>query len=230
MNETVISEATQTTQAPPAVAAAEGGVFEDEHTPRPALTLRQAAAVLGKSMRAIERSILGRWGNRLPEGWTARRIETESGAEWRILPPPGFRLNLNQAPGKQTPLEALVDVSDELVSRLFQDKRALPVHSERHFTEQPAIIIDRADEVEQLLRELLQTQRQLSEERRLRMEDLRAITQMQGSMRLLEDRAAQTSALKQELTAAQQELVQLKQQYLELLNRPWWKKLFTPNV
>lgn len=41
--------------------------------PRPALTLDEASYILGKSIRAIERSIHGKWGNRLPEGWQAEK-------------------------------------------------------------------------------------------------------------------------------------------------------------
>ncbi len=192
--------------------------------PRPFLTLEQAATILGKSLRALERSILGRWGNKLPDGWAARKIPTEKGLEWRIVPPPGFRLRQVNNVEEDGQAEYGTELSEEsLASFNSGDKRkaAWPQSVDRH-----AIIIDRSEEVEYLLRELVQSQKQLSEERRLRMEDLRLITQMQGSMRLLETRASETSKLKDEFSAAQQELKLVKDQYLELLNQPWWKRIF----
>ncbi len=192
--------------------------------PRPFLTLEQAAAILGKSLRALERSILGRWGNKLPDGWAARKIPTEKGTEWRILPPPGFRLRQVHNAEEDGQTEYGADSTDEPLASLTGSERrkaAWPQSLDRH-----AIIIDRSEEVEYLLRELVQSQKQLSEERRLRMEDLRLITQMQGSMRLLETRANETSKLKDEFSTAQQELKLLKDQYLELLHQPWWKRIF----
>lgn len=194
--------------------------------PRPFLTLEQAATILGKSLRALERSILGRWGNKLPDGWAARKIPTEKGLEWRIVPPPGFRLRQANSSAEEVQAEYGSELSDESLASYSGggDKRkaAWPQSVDRH-----AIIIDRSEEVEYLLRELVQSQKQLSEERRLRMEDLRLITQMQGSMRLLETRASETNKLKDEFSAAQQELKLLKDQYLALLNQPWWKRIFS---
>ncbi|MBX9669717.1 MAG: hypothetical protein K2X93_18990, partial [Candidatus Obscuribacterales bacterium] len=60
--------------------------------PRPALTLDEASSILGKSIRSIERGIEGRWGNRLPEGWKARKMKIDGQDEWRIIPPPNFRV------------------------------------------------------------------------------------------------------------------------------------------
>lgn len=186
--------------------------------PRPVLTLREAAAILGKSLRSLERSILGKWGNKLPAGWSARKVETENGQEWRIVPPPGFRLrHIFQEQGD----ESREDDED----KQMETKRRLPRHMGSSL-ESPAIIIDRTDEVENLLRELLQVQKQLSEERRLRMEDLRLITQMQGSMRLLESNASETGRLKEELVVVKNEFQTLKGDYLAILNAPWWKRLF----
>jgi hypothetical protein len=185
--------------------------------PRPALTLKQAAAVLGKSLRAIERSVLGRWGNKLPEGWMARKVRTEAGSEWRIIPPPGFRIRQTFNSGsRNSPGESQNSAagSRSTPAVLSWDSQNM---------DHPSIIIDRSDEVERLLRELLQVQRQLSEERRLRMEDLRMLTQMQGSMRLLEDKAYETTRLKNDLEQAKRENEQLQQQYREVVNRPWWR-------
>ncbi len=188
-------------------------------SPRPALTLREAAAILGKSLRSLERSILGKWGNRLPAGWSARKVHTENGQEWRIIPPAGFRLrNIFQDAGDAQEQ----DVESQIKSEI---KRRLPRHLGSSI-ESPAIVIDRSDEVENLLRELLQVQRQLSEERRLRMEDLRLITQMQGSMRLLETNANETGRLKEELVLVKNEFQHLKGDYLAIVNAPWWKRLF----
>lgn len=185
--------------------------------PRPFLTLEQAAAFLGKSIRAIERAILGKWGNKLPQGWSAKKIPTGRGLEWRIIPPPGFRLRQPGA-GSQKDSGGTASSAEALAGERKQGWLQSVDH--------PSIIIDRSEEVEYLLRELVMSQKQVSEERRLRMEDLRLITQMQTSMRLLEVRASETSQLKSELSVAQQELRSLKEQYLELLNMPWWKRLF----
>ena len=61
-------------------------------TPRPWLSIAEAARMLGRSPRAVERSILGRWGNKLPEGWTGRKVRIDGQDEWRVVPPPGFRV------------------------------------------------------------------------------------------------------------------------------------------
>ncbi len=198
-------------------------IEETAEAPRPALTLQQAAAILGKSLRSLERSILGRWGNKLPEGWSARQVDLDGRNEWRIIPPANFRLRSSSSEEPKTSF--IEDVGDELIRKLFADRRksALP---QTLISDNPTIVIDRSDDVERLLRELLQTQKQLSEERRLRMEDLRLITQMQGSMRLLEDRASQTALLKAELDTARLEMTQLKQQYEELAKLPWYKRIF----
>lgn len=187
----------------------------------PMLTLREAALALGKSLRALERSLLGRWGNRLPEGWTARKISTESGYEWRIIPPLGFNLRYDFLTDTRTPQPDQIDITKSKAGPP-QSSTAL----KKRITDEATIVIDRTNEVEHLLRELLQTQKQLSEERRHRLEDVRLITQMQSSMRLLEDKANETKKLKDELACAQQEFAQLKTQYLNLLKLPWWKRLF----
>lgn len=129
--------------------------------PRPTLTLREAAAIMGKSLRSLERSILGKWGNKLPAGWSARKVETDSGQEWRIIPPPGFRLRHIFSDANE-----IAESNDEM-EKPVETKRRLPRQLNSSI-ESPAIVIDRTDEVENLLRELLQVQRQLSEERRLR--------------------------------------------------------------
>lgn len=201
-----------------------------EEAPRMTLTLKQAAAVLGKSPRALERCILGRWGNKLPDGWIARKLEIGSSVQWRLIPPAGFVLQ----PIPELEIEDLeTDYLSELaaqIKRSVESIRLPKVMEPQNQTQTDStVFIDRSDEVELLLRELLQTQKQLSEERRLRMEDLRLMSQMQGSMRLLEDRAAETSKLKDALTATREEFQQVKQQYIELLNQPWWKRLFRQN-
>lgn len=202
--------------------------------PRPFLTLAQAARLLGKSLRALERSVLGKWGNKLPDGWRARKIPTEKGFEWRIIPPPGFRLRQVSAPdsdgrdGHLSEQEIPGPVATPSASEYAGDRRRPSWPAGLQSVDRPSIIIDRSEEVEYLLRELIQAQKQLSEERRLRLEDLRLITQMQGSLRLLETRASETTQLKGDLTVAQQELRLLRQNYTELLSLPWWKRLFRP--
>ncbi|MGH9550426.1 MAG: hypothetical protein ACRD3W_13675, partial [Terriglobales bacterium] len=55
------------------------------------LSVKEAALVLGKSIRALERSLSGKWGNRLPEGWSASRRMMNGSEEWQIVPPADFR-------------------------------------------------------------------------------------------------------------------------------------------
>ena len=92
--------------------------------------------------------------------------------------------------------------------------------------EHPTIVIDRSDEVERLLRELNNVQKELSEERRMHLEDLRIMSEMQGSMRMLEMKSSQTAMLKDELLDATRTLQEHKRQYQEFLELPWWKRLF----
>ena len=198
--------------------------------PRPFLTLEQAAAVLGKSLRSIERSLLGRWGNKLPEGWVARKIRTEKGDQWRILPPQGFRVKLSN-PGTEFDTTGME-------SEMFEHRGAPANNSseaarrrqqwlpERHSIDQPAIVIERTEEVEYLLRELVAAQKALSEERRLHLDDMRMINQMQTSMRLLEVNAVEQSKVKQELDSSKRELIEYKEKYNRLISSPWWKRLF----
>ncbi len=298
-------------------------------TPRPWLSIDEAASVLGRSSRAVERSILGRWGNRLPEGWSARLVKIDGADQdqWRVIPPPGFRLRANRktetvttemesetskstqepeaqaqtdsepqakaetrvkeggdsqettsrdltdrknrtqsettgrtestsaaspAKGKAShkpkeedemsyktsrdesfsfgPLEKLF----QSASRIAQKELASFVNSgrkERHELYKPdmeatTIVIDRSDEVEKLLRELADCQRELAQERRARMEDMRLINEMQSSMRLLEVNARETRQIKEDLIDAQTALLEHRKQYQEFLKLPWWKRLF----
>lgn len=203
--------------------------------PRPFLTLNQAASILGKSLRTLERSLLGRWGNKLPDGWVARKIRTERGEEWRILPPPGFRVRHLQQNPENNDAAAFVEperiegvpMPARTIDQEMQiNKRKQTWRPQHHTMDQPTIVIDRSEEVEHLLRELVTVQHSLSEERRLHLEDMRLITQMQGSMRLLEVNAAEQARAKAELEAARNELSELKEQYSRLINLPWWKRLF----
>ena len=106
-------------------------------------------------------------------------------------------------------------------------KRKQAWRPQHHTIDQPTIVIDRSEEVEHLLRELVVVQQALSEERRLHLEDVRLLSQMQGSMRLLEVNAAEQARAKSELEAAKQELHKVKEQYNRLVSMPWWKKLFS---
>ncbi|HEY9789862.1 MAG TPA: hypothetical protein V6D22_05670 [Candidatus Obscuribacterales bacterium] len=231
--------------------------------PRPFLTLQQAASVLGMTLRSLERSLLGKWGNKLPDGWVARRLRTHGGEDWRILPPPGFRVKLN-APATEydtdeesdatmaddhertTPSFAPPDgqvqasplgVADALnfytganATNGGGKRKQQPWRPERHTIDQPTIVIDRTEEVEHLLRELVTTKGALAEERRIHLEDLRMISQLQSSMRLLEVNAAEQVRAKAELEAARQELSAWKQRYTEIINLPWWRRLFKKSV
>lgn len=209
----------------------EDAIFYD--VPRPFLTLHQAGQILGKSIRALERSISGRWGNKLPDGWQARKMQTSNGDEWRIIPPPGFRVRQVSAGTKYDTGAAQQSSGDEAnslqpYSSSFDTaiRRKLPSWRSSHSFDQPTIVIDRGDEVEDLLRELCATQKALSEERRLHIEDMRMLAQLQGSMRLLETNAAENRRVKDELAQAKQELEQLKSNYNQLLSMSWWQRLF----
>ena len=305
--------------------------------PRPWLSIEEAASMLGRSVRGVERSIIGRWGNKLPEGWQARRVRLDGNDEWRIVPPPGFRVKhskkmdpatraalareehsrknresahqdqrqdnedgpIQRGPSDSAALaEALehafqTSASDtfsagslhgsfsgstpgstatsardqanydylnedkdvpsktaegqtgfsleklfhsasqlaqkELASLGLNVKNQLMVDSQNYANSldvEHTIVIDRSDEVEKLLRELANVQKELSEERRQHMDDLRLLSHMQNNMRLLEVNATQTSELKDDLKMAQKLLSEHKKQYQAYLALPWWKKIF----
>lgn len=193
----------------------------ERNTEQPvALNLKDAAFALGKSMRALERSLSGKWGNKLPDGWTARKVIIEDQEEWEITPPPGFNLR------------ALYQHNHEPENNVVEANRE-PSASAATFT--PRQIISKAASklafakpmMElHLLRELAATHKELSEERRAHLEDLRLLSELQSSMRLLRDNAEETAKLKEELLAAQKDLIALKNQYQEVLNMPWWKRIF----
>lgn len=227
--------------------------------PRPALTIDEAATILGKSVRAVERGISGKWGNRLPEGWKARKMKIDGQDEWRIIPPPSFRVRHSRTGTPRTEVmtnktiekPAAVQSSREDVAARERDnsgeslfgfslnsliqtagKRAktelarAAEYAMETTMEHPTIVIDRSDEVERLLRELADTRKELSDERRMHLEDLRMMAEMQGSMRLLEMKSSQTSTLKEELVEATRALQEHRRQYQEFLALPWWKRLF----
>lgn len=204
--------------------------------PRPFLTLEQAAQVLGKSLRSIERSLLGRWGNKLPEGWAARKIKTGAGEEWRILPPPGFRVKFAPSTEYDTTVtepdgpydQIKAPSANQLTAPTSGTRR--PWRPDRHTLDQHTIVIDRSEEVEHLLRELVSTKSALAEERRTHMEDLRMITQLQSSMRLLEVNSTEQARAKMELERAKQDLSELKQRYELIVRLPWWRRLFTTQL
>ena len=246
--------------------------FHHYDSPRPALTIEEASTILGKSIRSIERSIQGKWGNKLPDGWKARKFKIDGQLEWRIIPPQGFtlkRFNIDQETDeKERRLRAAEQKLENLtraaqnqgekveeetnedgpgmfglaIEKLLQSagKKARqelskvtdPVSSNSlyqvsdDFDDHPTIIIDRSDEVEKLLRELSTTRQELADERKQHIEDLRLLSQMQGSMRLLEVNASQTNTLKEELELTKSALKEHKEQYREFLALPWWKRLF----
>ncbi len=193
---------------------------------RPQLTMQQAATLLGKSVRALERSLSGRWGNKLPEGWSARKVKTEHGEEWRIIPPAGFKVRSNRQETEKAIQEILsFDPTKSPSSNPLEMIDFSPAVSKRG-QETPTIVIDRSEDVELLLRELLSVQKALSEERRLHMEDLRTVAQLQSSMRLIECNAAENSNAKAQLLTTQQELENLRLEYDRIASLPWWKRLF----
>lgn len=193
---------------------------------RAVLSLAQAAAALGKSMRSIERSLTGRWGNKLPDGWSARKRKTESGEEWVILAPPGFKMRPATTMENMTRV-AKIDVQPPAANekRMLVPAKRLPWRAENHRVD-AAVVIDRSEEIEFLLKELVSAQKALAEERRLHMEDMRTMNQMQQSMRLLETSASEQLRIKTELESTKKELEELKQDYNQLVKLPWWKRLF----
>lgn len=276
-------------------------------TPRPWLTIKEAASMLGRSPKAVERSIAGRWGNHLPEGWTARKVRIDGSTEWRVIPPVGFRIKHSRRSETQEtivqeeipeqeileqdiPEQEIVPTKSDLQSELENLKKEkedltrksaqaskpanatssvsssntstpfsfgfdslekivqsaaqmaqkelasfmagperttsvnLPAVTRQ--SEPTTIVIDRSDEVEKLLRELADVQRELALERKAHLEDMRLINEMQSSMRLLEDNARETRELKDDLLMAQTALLAHKKQYQEFLELPWWKRLF----
>ncbi|MBL0185144.1 MAG: helix-turn-helix domain-containing protein [Candidatus Obscuribacter sp.] len=265
-------------------------------TPRPWLSIAEAARMLGRSPRAVERSILGRWGNKLPEGWTGRKVRIDGQDEWRVVPPPGFRVKhsrkaystkeTNEPQGAEqadiaeevdnafdcTAIEDLVTKespapqsgqpdSNEGNDMVYKNRKAedpftlekllqsasqvvekelasfgLAVRSKRDKVdknyedlEATTIVIDRSDEVEKLLRELADCHRELADERRARLEEMRMMNELQSSIRLLEVNSRETRELKDDLVLAQTALREHKRVYNEFLALPWWKRLFVKN-
>lgn len=269
-------------------------------TPRPWLSIAEAARMLGRSPRAVERSILGRWGNKLPEGWTGRKVRIDGQDEWRVVPPPGFRVKHSRkaystkdtSESQSADLADLEEEKEEIVDNAFdctaieeqvtkvspapqsvqsgsneendmvyKNRKAedpftleklfqsasqvvekelasfgLAVRSKRdkgdknyEDLETTTIVIDRSDEVEKLLRELADCHRELAEERRARMEEMRMMNELQSSIRLLEVNSRETRELKDDLVLAQTALREHKRVYNEFLALPWWKRLFVKN-
>lgn len=233
--------------------------------PRPALSIEEAATILGKSVRSLERSILGKWGNKLPEGWKARRMRIDGVDEWRIIPPPGFRVRHTSMSASNSQTQNVSTESspkpaseprrttgseqrrartsassssdngglgfgfslEKLIASAGQKaKNELVRAAEFALDEHPTIVIDRSDDVERLLRELAESQKELAEERKMHLQDLRLLAELQGSMRLLEMNTSQTNTLKEELELATLALREHKRQYQEFLNLPWWKRIF----
>lgn len=196
------------------------------------LSIEEAARVLGMSTRAIERSLLGRWGNKLPEGWKAKKVKVQGSDQWRIIPPAGIRLSglaqesVGESAQKQSRAAYCHDGLDSFQGNSMALKSKRTTYRLETGLEQATIVIDRSEELEHLLRELLATQKTLSEERRLHMEDLRMVAQLQGSMRLLENNAAENARAKAELENTKVKYEQLQGEYNELLSLPWWKRIF----
>jgi hypothetical protein len=174
------------------------------------LSVKEAALILGKSIRALERSLSGKWGNRLPDGWTAAKKMIDGTEQWQIFPPEGFRY--------EHLLESLTKPADQQIQRIQAEDLLRPIRT--HFE------TENLHEVHGLLRELAGAHRELAEQRKLHMEDLRTLLELQSSMRLLEVNSGETSKLRSELVEAQRDLIQLRNQYKEFLALPWWRRLF----
>ena len=177
----------------------------------PSFSLKEAALLLGKCLRSLERSLTGRWGNKLPDGWSAakkigrwKRGMVHNAAARLPLRSPG---RCQEKSGGSSPVQHII------AEELFRPLR-------NHFE------MSTGPEVTSLLKELSNSHRELAEQRKLHVEDLRTLLELQSSMRRLEVNASETSKLREELVAAQKDLVTLRDKYLELANQPWWKRLF----
>lgn len=205
-----------------------------EDLARPALTLKEASSLLGRSVRALERSVLGRWGNKLPEGWIAKKITLDGKDEWRIIPPESFKVRHRTKEDAENTKDTEGD--DDLIPNLLEEALNLPSRQKENFVlkrssgdeslDNSTIIIDRSEEVETLLKELVMVHKALAEETRQHVEDLKILNEMTNSMRLLENNQRQTLTLKEELLEAQKEMLTFKKQYAEYLSLPWWKRVF----
>lgn len=187
----------------------------DKHKSVTELSLEEAAAVLGKSVKAMERSLAGRWGNRLPDGWSARKVKTGSGVEWRLCPP--ANLQWNSIHDKQA---AAADGAGWMP---LAGNRALIKYQESDFNQ--SIVIERGHEIEGLLKELLVAHKSLAEERKLHLDDLQKLSELQSRLLLIEADVAQKEKIKVQLVAAEAELARIKSEYEVFLQSPWWKRL-----
>jgi hypothetical protein len=185
-----------------------------------ALNLKDAAFALGKSMRALERSLSGKWGNKLPEGWTARKVIVDNNEEWQITPPTGFNLQaLNEHNRESEPKVVETDRNGTRETAPSTTRQIISKAASKFAFAKPMMELH-------LLRELAAAHKELSDERRAHLEDLRQLSELQSSMRLLQTNAVETAKLKEELIEAQKDLIALKNQYQEVLNMPWWKRIF----
>lgn len=174
------------------------------------LSLKEAALILGKSIRALERSLSGKWGNKLPDGWSAIRRMVGDQEEWQILPPSDFRY--------EHILSALRHKEKESnLQRIQPEDMLRPLRAQFE-----------SNELKQngLLRELAYANKELAEQRKVHLEDLRTLLELQSSMRLLEVNSGETAKLKTELLEAQKDLVCLREQYKQFFGLPWWKRIF----
>ena len=216
------------------------------------LTLQEASAVLGMSVRTIERSLSGRRGNKLPEGWSACKVKTGDSEEFCLIPPSNFNLhklgrNLNKSgsagsvesfktesslwqvsnneSGVRNPFSQGRSFADEISSGYRGRLEKSRIRAGKSGTPS-TVVIDRSNEVEILLRELLAAQKALAEERRVHLDDLRFVGKLQGQVRLLESSTSESARVKTELELNKQELKELKDEYNRLISLPWWKRLF----
>lgn len=205
----------------------------EEELARPALTVKEASSLLGRSVRALERSIMGRWGNKLPDGWIAKKIRIDGNDEWRIIPPDSFKVrhrSKDEEPAREIEgddlIPNLLEEALNLALPTAKPKEAFVLKPQEDGLENQTIIIDRSEEVEQLLKELVKVHKALADETRQHVEDLRMLNEMTNSMRLLETNQHNNQMLKDELLSAQRDLVAFKHQYEAFLALPWWKRLF----
>jgi len=175
------------------------------------LSLKEAALILGKSIRALERSLSGKWGNKLPDGWTATRRMIGNKEEWQIIPPSDFRYEHILAALRRKE-------KDSHMQRIQPEDLLRPLRA--HFE------ANDPKEMHGLLKELAYANRELAEQRKVHLEDLRTLLELQSSMRLLEVNTGETAKLKAELLEAQKDLVTLRDQYKKFFGLPWWKRIF----
>jgi hypothetical protein len=190
------------------------------------LDVKTAAVLLGKSIRAVNRSLSGKWGNKLPDGWHARKIVLNGQDEWQITPSPDVtKEQIKDALQRVKKAEDHAAFEEFLGNWMVEPPAPAPLAKA-----QPLVVAKEETELEHLLREVATAHKALAEERQKHMEDLRTLFELQNSMRLIEMNSNDTARLKEDLVEAQRDMLAIKNQYQQFLSLPWWKRLFRKSI